>query len=329
VTEADLKILYETQKPALNEWGLFVLNAIMAGLRSSIGEEKLKTLLKISPEPRVKETNTFLSKALQRKKYENPMEQITDKVGLRFVVLLRSEISLIEAVIESGHWWDFKKDRDFAAECAARPQHFDYQSVHYVVRALKPINVNAINIPAGLACEIQVRTLLQHAYAELAHDRIYKRSDIVETQTLRHVAKSAALVETTDEIFQIVDDTLEASVAQIKALHAMLIEHYQSFVQLAPSKDVGFSRLVAGVYAQFVETMSESALREFLGENDFIGDKIRERFDFSVLYHQPAILFIYYLVETEPNELWKRWPFNLDHLNVIYSDMGVSTAGRQ
>lgn len=54
-----------------------------------------------------------------------------------------------------------------------------FQSFNYVVR-LKPARTDLVEYRdfAGLACEIQVQTSLNHAWAEMAHDTIYKRSDL-------------------------------------------------------------------------------------------------------------------------------------------------------
>ena len=54
-----------------------------------------------------------------------------------------------------------------------------FQSYNYVV-TLKPARTDLIEYRdfAGLACEIQVQTSLNHAWAEMAHDTIYKRSDL-------------------------------------------------------------------------------------------------------------------------------------------------------
>jgi putative GTP pyrophosphokinase len=243
-------------------------------------------------------------------------------------VLLRSEIKIVEDAIEACDLWEFTKDRDFEAETAERPHHFDYQSVHYVVRAKRPLEWEGASIQAGLTCEIQVRTLLQHAYAELAHDRIYKSSNAVGTDTRRDVARSAALVETTDEIFGVVDERLEACVAEIRRLHELARTTYVERLKLQPLNDIRVSRLLLNPYLDQLKPLSHSTLVEFLGKNEFITEKIVEREPLSVLYRHPAILFVYFLVDLEPDLLWKKWPFDLQHLQMIYADMGVSTDGR-
>nr|WP_249804714.1 MULTISPECIES: hypothetical protein [unclassified Bradyrhizobium] len=59
---------------------------------------------------------------------------------------------------------------------AKTPYEFRYQSVHYIVRSRGDQKLDGQNITAGTPCEVQIRTLLQHAHSELTHDTIYKPS---------------------------------------------------------------------------------------------------------------------------------------------------------
>src|SRR3546814_10997244 len=53
----------------------------------------------------------------------------------------------------------------------------------------------------GTPCEVQLRTLLQHAHSQLTHDTIYKPKTIASSHTKRFVARSMALIETVDDFF--------------------------------------------------------------------------------------------------------------------------------
>ncbi|MGC8001178.1 GTP pyrophosphokinase, partial [Salmonella enterica] len=78
------------------------------------------------------------------KKYANPYHDITDKAGIRFVVLLTSDIKKIEEALISSPAWEYSKDRDYEEERLAKPLVFTYQSVHYVVRAIRDIEVDGV-----------------------------------------------------------------------------------------------------------------------------------------------------------------------------------------
>src|ERR1019366_6806543 len=145
--------------------------------------------------------------------YQNPYEEIEDKVGLRFVVLLIEDIRTIEAAVKEAPHWVASLARDFEREQEARPYEFDYQSLHYVVRSALPFEFEGVVIPSDIPCEVQVRTLLQHAYSELTHDTIYKPNVRATPLLKRAAAKSMALIEATSDYFSSVSKTIKQLLA--------------------------------------------------------------------------------------------------------------------
>jgi len=326
-TESELRRAFEAERAALEKWGQIVAQKICARLQAAIVPRKMSEFLKVPAEPRVKNTESFLAKALRRgKQYPRPLENITDKVGVRFVVLLRSELQLVEAAIISETSWYWQKDKDFEQERAQKPHHFDYQSLHYVVKA-QFATAQELHIPDGLACEIQVRTLLQHAYAELAHDRTYKPNADIDTETLREVAKSAALIETADDIFLTVNDSLERATAEIQRLHELCVAVYRERIA-EPNLSVALSNRILNAYRQALETFDRSTLETFLNENDFVTAKIAERAPISILFRNACILAVYYLVQNGPDLVPRHWPLERTLLEPIYADLGISAVDR-
>lgn len=56
-----------------------------------------------------------------------------------------------------------------------------YLSVHYFLKLNnKRLALSEYKGYKGLKCEVQVRTLLQHAWAEIEHDRNYKFAGVME-----------------------------------------------------------------------------------------------------------------------------------------------------
>lgn len=329
MNESELKQAFETEKPILRAWGEMVRNALCLALQKQIGSRPLMEFLKISPEPRVKDTESFLIKALRRgKNYTDPLAQITDKVGIRFVVLLRSELHTLELAISGCGLWDWQKDKDFEAERTERPHHFDYQSDHFVVRAKGDASHGSVTIPSGTPCEVQVRTLLQHAYAELAHDRVYKPTGTIHNEIVRQVAKSAALVETTDEVFVLVDAKLHSANSEILRAHAVAVSAYKRHVGIPANEDSRFTNALLDPYRPQLDTITEQSLDELLMANSFIPERIETRAPLSALYRHPGVLVVYFLVNNEPDLVPRVWPFDLTHLEMIYTDLGLSTKGR-
>src|SRR5690606_11585815 len=149
------------------------VDTVKERIQAEIGPERYKKLFKIDPSYRVKSPESVIEK-LARKKYTNPHQEMTDLVGARFVVLLRSDIAVVDRAIINRSCWSVSKDRDYINEALSDPSVFDYQSMHYLVRNLEDRTIEGVHVPDGLTCEVQVRSLLQHAYAELVHDDIYK-----------------------------------------------------------------------------------------------------------------------------------------------------------
>jgi putative GTP pyrophosphokinase len=324
VNETTLRAQYQEQKPYLGAWGNLVTSTVLKILSEILPKSRpIDEFLKIPPKPRVKGTDSFISKVLTRKKYSNPLEDTTDRVGVRFVVLLYSDIQIVESAITSCPFWTAQKDRDFQNEKLERPHHFDYQSVHFIVRNKTVERADEIAIPPGTPCEVQVRTLMQHAWAEMTHDTVYKPQIATSDGVSRQVAKSAALVETTDEIFLAVQREIDQACAAIRGFREVASVVYASTIGIAPggSEKLGFAILEP--YADLLST-EKNTLESFLEEMDFIADKVRERESLSLLYREPSILWVYWLVFNEPFETPRRWKLDQSHLEAVYSDLGIS-----
>lgn len=65
-------------------------------------ERDLNNFLKQPATPRIKEKTSLIDKAFHRKEksYNNPYQEIEDKVGIRFVVLLTSDIDEVCEIIK-------------------------------------------------------------------------------------------------------------------------------------------------------------------------------------------------------------------------------------
>ncbi|MDH8308145.1 hypothetical protein QIG59_28275, partial [Klebsiella pneumoniae] len=68
--------------------------------------------LKIRSEPRLKTIASALGK-VSRKGYDNPIVQMTDLIGVRFVVLLSVEIRTISDIIENCDKWHATVSKDY------------------------------------------------------------------------------------------------------------------------------------------------------------------------------------------------------------------------
>lgn len=157
---------------------------------------------------RAKSVSSFAEKILRKGKYTDPLREITDLCGIRVVAHLKSEVEAMCAFIRDNFRVDEKNSLDTLSRL--QPAEFGYRSVHYVVQ-LRPDRFPDIEADlCDLTAEIQVRTILQHAWSDIGHDRIYKGSFRVPAEWARESARIAAVLEGADESFSRMVNALDA-----------------------------------------------------------------------------------------------------------------------
>lgn len=329
MTEADFLTRWHAEKPVYEAWGKFVGQAVQNGLMLLDPTIDIGYFFKVPATPRTKTDDSLLGKAFHRSKpYTDPFEQIEDKVGIRFVVLLSSDITKISEVIEASPDWAFSLDRDFEAERQMRPLEFAYQSKHYVVRAKAPVTHEGTMIPAGTPCEIQLRTLLQHAHSELTHGPIYKpsASSPVSGKVQRTVAKSMALIEAADDFFELVMQDLKQASESERAALLILKSIYERSVKLPPSVDKTAS-IILNTFKDDIGPELPARLDSLLERYPFIPARIQDRYARSYAFRQPWILLAYLLAASKPATLREKWPIGLNELETVYTDLGRRLQG--
>ena len=324
MTEIEFLEKFMAEKPIFELLGEYLEKILAEVVRRELKVDE--SFFKIPISFRVKGEDSIIKKAFYRKdkRYTDPYLQITDKIGGRIVVLLEEQVKDVCCVIESLSDFTSSKDRDFEKERNANPEIFLYQSNHYILRNSEDILYLGTLIPANTPAEIQIRTLLQHAYSELTHDTIYKPNTAATPDVKRYVARSMALIEVTDNIFSKVHESLrytEKLFAKIKT------ELLSLFPKGATTKyDDEFNDHILDAFLTELETYSFEAISKFSKEYSFIFEKINERKTQKYLYHQPVILLIYWLVSIKRKIVKSKWPLELDSkdLEDIFTDLGYS-----
>jgi len=323
MTEAEFLELWHLEKGSYEAWGAFVCEEVQRALRDIHGVD-VSAFLKIPSNPRLKDENSLLGKAFHRgKPYVDPYAEIEDKVGVRFVVLLTADIGKVSAIVEGSDRWLWSLDKDFEADRESRPLEFSYQSKHYVVRSLGDCTVGDVVVRSGTPCEIQIRTLLQHAHSELTHDNIYKRDPAaaVSKKIERTVAKSMALIEAVDDFFgQVLDDLEQANQVERTAL-AVMSELYLGFVGKQPLVDKT-NALVLSAFRKDLGGDLRERIVGLLGRYPFLIDRINSRYERQYIFRQPWILLAYYLVSDRPSYVQELWPLTIQELEPVFTDLG-------
>jgi hypothetical protein len=97
------------------------------------------------------------------------------------------------------------------------PDRFGYLSLHYVVS----LNEGRLALPEyrnfdNVKFEIQIRSILQHAWAEIEHDLGYRTENAIPAQLRRRFSRLAGLLELADEEFTQIRRTLAEYETEVK-----------------------------------------------------------------------------------------------------------------
>jgi ppGpp synthetase/RelA/SpoT-type nucleotidyltranferase len=164
----------------------------------------------ISPallEGRTKEVSSFEGKMNRPgKTYTNPLDDITDLTGVRLVLYSLDDVEKVSRLVRREFSVDDTRSIDKQEQLDV--DRFGYVSQHYIVRLGEPRRSLAEwRDLADLFAEIQVRTVLQHAWAAIQHSLDYKSTYDVPTQLRRRLFRLSALFELADaELDQIIEE---------------------------------------------------------------------------------------------------------------------------
>lgn len=126
---------------------------------------------------------------------------IADLAGVRIIAYFPSDVDKIVPLIEKEFNIDSKHSMD--KRLSSDPAIFGYASVHFVV-GFRPemLKLPEYALFDKMKCEIQVRTILQHAWAEIEHDIVYKSPGKIPFRVRRRFACLAGLLEIADREFE-------------------------------------------------------------------------------------------------------------------------------
>lgn len=192
-------------------------------LRTVLQLEKIETL---SVDARAKEVDSFGRKTVTpseadptKPKYLHPLEDITDLSGARVITYLLRDVQKVNRLIDREFEIVEKSEKSGLFE---EGEKLGYQSTHFLVR----FNDDRCALPEyerfkGRITEIQVRTVLQHAWAEIEHDIQYKAISTIPDSIRRRFMSLAGMLEIGDREFQAISDEDEAERSNARRLVAL------------------------------------------------------------------------------------------------------------
>jgi ppGpp synthetase/RelA/SpoT-type nucleotidyltranferase len=165
-------------------------------------------LLVAAIEYRVKAEDSLAGKLeLKGGKYKS-LADITDIIGLRVITFYTDDVDKVASAVERLFTvdWDNSVDKRKIHEIDS----FGYLSLHYIC--------SMEGFPYRF--EIQMRTVLQHAWANMNHDTGYKSGVEIPKVYLRNLSRLAGMLELVDEQFSLIRSELTDYRRRVRALVA-------------------------------------------------------------------------------------------------------------
>ena len=197
-TQDSLLVTFADVAPALESCG----HALVKTLGSWLEEAGIKVH---SIAMRVKAPSSLGRKLARPDRDYVDLWDITDLLGLRVITYFEDGVDHAARVIEERLPVDLARSVDKRRRA---PGMFGYRSLHYVF----DVAGSDARFPARARAEIQVRSVLEHAWAEIEHDLGYKAPASVPVDVRQRLGRLAGLLEIADREFVAIRDELSAYV---------------------------------------------------------------------------------------------------------------------
>jgi Uncharacterized protein conserved in bacteria len=192
---------YRQQRPVFER----MQETVPAQVRSVFGEAGI---IVASIESRIKEEKSLAGKLeLKGAKYAS-LADITDIFGMRIITFYIDDVDKVASVVE--RLFDVDWDNSVDKRKLHEVDSFGYMSLHYICR----------HPDFPFRFEVQMRTILQHAWANMNHDTGYKSGVEVPVEYLRNMNRLAGMLELADEQFSRIRSEISDYRRQVQSLVA-------------------------------------------------------------------------------------------------------------
>ena len=190
IETANLKREHEEIYPRLEklkEEALFIIT-------QELDANNIKTHSVLS---RIKSFESYFAK-VRRKDIVEPLKEVIDLVGIRIVVLLRSDLERVAKIIREYFVVITEDNKIDNQETAS----FGYMSNHFVVKLKDSYTGPRYDLLRELICEIQIRTIAMDAWATISHYLDYKTDHDVPTELKKDFYALSGLFYVADTHFE-------------------------------------------------------------------------------------------------------------------------------
>lgn len=148
------------------------------------------------------------------------LSDVTDIAGIRLTTYFADDVDKVAEIVRSEFAIDEGSSVDKRVQ--ADPDRFGYLSLHYIAKLSKERScLSEYKRFDGLKFEIQIRSILQHAWAEIEHDLGYKSGSAVPAEIKRRFARVSGLLELADSEFSAIRQQLDSYEKELPSLLAV------------------------------------------------------------------------------------------------------------
>lgn len=214
---------------------------------------------------RVKDEDSANRKISANQQRYTGYESLTDVLGLRVICYFADEVDKVGEVI--GREFSIDAEQSVDKRAVHDPKAFGYMPLHYIasITAARSAMSEYAKFK-DTVFEIQIRSILQHAWAEIEHDLGYKVAEGIPKEHRRSFAMLSSLLEMADRDFEalreavgkyredagqqaaISPDNLEIDEATLVALATADAEFRHLDTEVAGAAGLGLTTVVSGTY---------------------------------------------------------------------------------
>ena len=265
-----------------------------------------------SLEGRLKSPESLADKLARPDRDYRGIEQLTDLVAFRVIVLSEDLIEEVAKVIERSFDVDYSRSTNKLHR--DDPSSFGYRSLHYVCTIPDQV----------LQFEIQIRTILQHTWAEIEHDIGYKAGEDLPPHFRRRFSQIASLLEVADREFVAIR-------SEIKSYEARLRERGPSAARSMDLDQVSLRSVVDDEEVRAIDTTVSNVLNVPLGDDLFYPDYLLRALRSAGLRNGHAIVDAWFevrgalkpFVRSYFEFARRHWKFDLRSVSTVKKGYGL------